>query len=47
MPDNFRITDTRTDSRVATCYQIENAKMVCAALNVYAHLALTVAKPDG
>ena len=31
----FRVTDTRTDSRVATCYVQSNADLVCAALNAY------------
>ncbi len=31
---NFRITDTRTDSRIATCYLRENAEFVCEALNL-------------
>lgn len=31
----FRVTDTRTDSRVATCYVQSNATLVCAALNAY------------
>jgi NTP pyrophosphatase (non-canonical NTP hydrolase) len=31
--DGLRITDTETDSRVATCYAPENAKLVCDALN--------------
>ena len=32
---DHRITDTRTDSRVATCYDHDNARMVCDALNAY------------
>ena len=31
----FRVTDTRTDSRFATCYVQSNADLVCAALNAY------------
>lgn len=31
--DGLRITDNTTDSRVATCYAMENAKLVCDALN--------------
>lgn len=30
---NYRITDTLTDSRIATCYDHDNAGLVCAALN--------------
>jgi hypothetical protein len=33
--DGYRITDTRSDSRVATCYSSHNAFLVCAALNEY------------
>ena len=32
---SFRITETSTDSRVATCYTLDNAKFVCRALNLY------------
>lgn len=30
---HYRITEIATDSRVATCYLEENAKLVCDALN--------------
>lgn len=30
---NYRITDTATDSRIATCFLRENADLVVAALN--------------
>ena len=32
---HYRITDTTTDSRVATCYHPSNARLVCDALNAY------------
>lgn len=32
-PGHWRVTDTTTDSRVATCYVEENAEAVVAALN--------------
>lgn len=32
---DHRITDTMTDSRVATCYHPDNARLVCDALNAY------------
>ena len=35
----WRITDTKTDSRVATCFVSENAELVTAALNTYAQSA--------
>lgn len=30
---HFRVADDRTDSRIATCYSEENAKLIVAALN--------------
>jgi hypothetical protein len=30
---NYRVTEIKTDSRVATCYAKENADLVCRALN--------------
>ena len=35
---NYRITDTLSDSRVATCFLKENAELVCAALNAFEDL---------
>ncbi len=32
---DHRITDMRSDSRVATCYDPDNARMVCDALNAF------------
>ena len=32
---NYRVTDIRTDSRIATCYLEDNANLVCDALNAY------------
>lgn len=34
--DNYRVEDTGTDSRIATCYDPDNAAIVAAALNHYA-----------
>lgn len=34
-PANFRITDTLSDARIATCFVEENAALVTAALNAY------------
>jgi len=33
-PTHFRITDTQTDSRLATCYLEENAVFIVTALNL-------------
>lgn len=43
---HFRITDTETDSRVATCYSEENAVMVVEALNMQDGLKKTMDKID-
>lgn len=32
---NYRITDTRGDNRIATCYDKNHAELVCKALNYY------------
>ena len=44
--DNFRVTDTRTDSRVATCYLRTSADLVVRALNALKPECVTVQTPD-
>lgn len=41
---NFRVTDKTTDSRIATCYDEENANFIVSALN---ELAATLKAKEG
>lgn len=41
---SYRVTEIKTDSRIATCYLLENAYLVANALNAYALVTSKLAK---